>query len=300
MVELGPGSGVLAWDMLRIISSFPMLRGQVSLKLVERSMELASIQARKLGVDCQSGTSETDLFYQTGTSSFGIPVSWYQHIEDVPHEQSYIIANEFFDALPVHKFQRTDKGLREILVDMSEDRERLRFVMAPQETLAIRLAPSSCIDRNHIELSPEALIMMQNIAQRVSRDGGGALIIDYGHDGTKGDTIRGFRRHEVVDPLLDPGATDLTADVDFSILKSVLTKHTAALGPIPQYQFLSNLAFEQRFDALIRACKSENERNRLAAACDLLINPEKMGGQFFVLAVVCAKRLSLSPVTGYS
>ncbi|OQV13665.1 NADH dehydrogenase [ubiquinone] complex I, assembly factor 7 [Hypsibius exemplaris] len=319
IIELGPGTGTLAYDMLRILKSFPQIGNTVSLHLVERSSELARQQAKKLGIEAIDQTWLTGagkgtvegavdgpvdgagdvLHYQTGISQFGIPVYWYQRIQDIPKgAPAFIVANEFFDALPIHKLQMTDGKLREVLVDVTEDDSRLRFVIAPNETAAVRLVPKESRKRQHLELSVEAGVVLNDIADRVTDHGGGALIIDYGHDGTKTDTFRAFQHHKVLDPLHEPGQADVTADVDFSLLRQMLRPKAISYGPITQSTFLFNMAFEQRFNALMKACKSDEEQDRLAAACDVLINPAKMGGQFFVFAVFGWKRGRLGPVTG--
>jgi NADH dehydrogenase [ubiquinone] 1 alpha subcomplex assembly factor 7 len=119
IIELGPGTGTLAWDLLRIFNSFSQIKDSVSLHLVERSTELARLQAEKLGVKINQSTDQppdespdgaTTSYFQHGVSQFGIPVFWYQRIEDIPKAPAFIVANEFFDALPIHKLQKTEKG----------------------------------------------------------------------------------------------------------------------------------------------------------------------------------------------
>ncbi|GAU97512.1 hypothetical protein RvY_08794 [Ramazzottius varieornatus] len=297
IIELGPGTGTLAYDLLRVLKSIPQTSGQVSLHLVEKSRMLAKIQAEKLRVKLDFVDEHNS--FQQGLSQIGsVPVFWYQRIEDVPRAPSFIVANEFFDALPIHKLQKTSSGLREVLVDITEDKSDLRFVIAHAETAVVRVVPPKSRERDHLEFSLEAATVLDDVSSRVSTDGGSALIIDYGHEGTKADTLRGFHKHQVVEPLAAPGETDLTTDVDFSLMKHLLEDKALCFGPITQSKFLYNMAFEQRFNALLRACRSSEEEERLAKACDLLINPEKMGGQFFAFSIVGYARSKLGPVTG--
>ena len=302
IIELGPGTGTLSYDFLRVLKSIPQARDQVSLHLVEKSQMLSKNQAEKFKVRLDEANNEKrsdSLAFQQGVSQVGfVPVFWYQRIEDVPRETSFIVANEFFDALPIHKLQRTKNGLREVLVDVDDEKSGLRLVMAPAETPIVRVIPARSRDREHLEFSLEAAAVLDDIASRVNVDGGGALIIDYGHEGTKNDTLRGFRQHQVVEPLVCPGETDLTTDVDFSLIKHLLENKALCFGPISQSTFLYNMAFEQRFHALLRACGNSEEEDRLAKACDLLINPDKMGGQFFAFTVFGKARSKLGPVTG--
>ena len=45
-------------------------------------------------------------------------------------------------------------------------------------------------ERDHVEVSPESGTTIQKMSERIRDQGGRALIIDYGHDGTKTDTFR--------------------------------------------------------------------------------------------------------------
>jgi len=52
----------------------------------------------------------------------GALVSWHADLEQVPRGvPTIIIAHEFYDALPVHQFQRTPRGWSEKLIDIAED-----------------------------------------------------------------------------------------------------------------------------------------------------------------------------------
>ena len=67
---------------------------------------------------------------------------WHRSLADVPDDlPTIVIAHEFFDALPVHQFQRTDRGWRERLVDVAADDSplHLRLVLAPRATPASQL-----------------------------------------------------------------------------------------------------------------------------------------------------------------
>lgn len=70
-------------------------------------------------------------------------MKWHRSLDDVRGESPALyIAHEFFDALPVHHFQRTSRGWRERLVDVSDDPadpHHLRLVLAPNETPASKL-----------------------------------------------------------------------------------------------------------------------------------------------------------------
>ncbi|KAM7395907.1 hypothetical protein PAMA_007266 [Pampus argenteus] len=194
LVELGPGKGSLAADVLRVFSQLQAVLGgaSVSLHLVEVSPALSRLQAENLtGTRSQEAESEDEAVYRRGETSAGLPVSWYRRLDDVPAGFSVFLAHEFFDALPIHKFQRTEKGWREVLVDIDPEKpDQLRFVMAPSPTLASSTLIQADERRDHVEVCAEGGVIVQQLSRRITEDGGAALIADYGHDGTKTDTFR--------------------------------------------------------------------------------------------------------------
>ncbi|XP_045917535.1 protein arginine methyltransferase NDUFAF7, mitochondrial isoform X3 [Micropterus dolomieu] len=199
LVELGPGKGSLAADVLRVLSQLRSVLGEasVSLHLVEVSPALSRLQAQNLtGNRSQEADAEDEPVYRRGETAAGLPVSWYRRLDDVPTGFSIFLAHEFFDALPIHKFQRTQKGWREVMVDIDPEKgDQLRFVVAPSPTLASSTLVQAGERRDHVEVCAEGGVVVQQLARRIVEDGGAALIADYGHDGTKTDTFRVLLRN---------------------------------------------------------------------------------------------------------
>ncbi len=105
--------------------------------------------------------------------------------------------------------------------------------------------------RQHIEISIDAIGILDNLVNRLTTCGGISSIIDYGHNGNKEDTFRGFYQHKLHDPLTDPGKADLTVDVDFSIIRKLLDKRAMIFGPVSQRDFLSQIGIEHRLKVII-------------------------------------------------
>jgi SAM-dependent MidA family methyltransferase len=109
-----------------------------------------------------------------------------------------IVAHEFFDALPIYKFEKTADGWRELVVDLEEEESssyHLRFVLAPGPTQASKaIAEHPAYDHFHpgdrIEVSPDSFRVMLEMAQHIGKNSGSALIVDYGKDHIQGDTLR--------------------------------------------------------------------------------------------------------------
>uniref|UniRef100_A0A674AQD0 Protein arginine methyltransferase NDUFAF7 n=1 Tax=Salmo trutta TaxID=8032 RepID=A0A674AQD0_SALTR len=177
LVEFGPGRGILV-------------------HLVEVSSKLSQVQAQALMRNqSQVWARKDEPVYRQGTITTGLPISWYRNLDDVPRGFSIYLAHEFFDALPIHKFQ--------------------------VHLLYQRL----------VEVCPEGGDIVQQLANRIAEDGGAGLIADYGHGGTKTDTFRGFKDHKLQDVLASPGSADLTAVVDFSYLRKMAGATVACMGP---------------------------------------------------------------------
>ncbi|KAK1889452.1 Protein arginine methyltransferase NDUFAF7 mitochondrial [Dissostichus eleginoides] len=296
LVELGPGKGSLASDILRVFSQLKsVLDGcSVSLHLVEVSPALSGVQAQTLtGGSSVESSSEDDPVFRRGETSAGQPVFWYRRLEDVPAGFSIFIAHEFFDALPIHTFQRTPKGWREVLVDIDPEKQnRLRFVVSPSPTPASSALIQPEERRSHVEVCADGGVLVQQISRRIVEDGGAALIADYGHDGTKTDTFRGFKGHRLHDVLSSPGSADLTADVDFSFLRTMTRGGVACLGPVTQKMFLKNMGIDVRMEVLLRNCSDGPTRMQLIRSYDMLMNPEKMGERFLFFSLLHHSRLA--------
>lgn len=193
IIELGPGRGTLAQDILRVCSKF-QLSDSLSFHLVELSPYLSKLQSQKL---CYS-SNEVDPqlktpYYRVGETVSGVKMFWYNRIEDIPNEFSIIIAHEFFDALPIHKLQKDGNLWKEILIDVDpSDEQTFRYVVSRNETpmskLYSTMKPNDT--RQHVEISPETDLIARHIADRLESFGGFGLIMDYGHLGEKEDTFR--------------------------------------------------------------------------------------------------------------
>lgn len=302
IVELGPGKGSLTKDVLRVIGQLRQVMGgaSVSVHLVEVSPVLSMLQAQALtGSDNHVSAEGEELVYRRGNTADGVQVSWYRRLQDVPSGFSVTVAQEFFDALPIHKFQKTPRGWREVLVDIDPEREgQLRFVLSPTATLASSTLIQPGERREHVEVCAEGGVVLQNISRRISESGGAALIADYGHDGTKTDTFRGFKGHQLHDVLTAPGSADLTADVDFSYLRRC-AGGVACVGPINQNSFLQNMGIDARLQVLLRNSPDDASRSQLLRSYRTLMDPQQMGERFQFFGVLPLSRVQRPrPQTG--
>ncbi len=267
LVELGPGRGTLMSDALRAIAAAPACRDALEVHLVETSPALRAAQARALE---------------------GVPAAWHGELQAAPEAPMLLIANELFDALPVHQFVRRLEGWRERLVDAAPG-GGFRFVLAAGPTPAAALLPESLNGAppgSVAELSPAAISLAHEIGRRVAAHRGLALIIDYGAGrGPLGDTLQAVRRHGRHEVLDDPGEADLSARVDFATLARAASEAGArAFGPVTQGDFLRALGIETRAAGLKRDA-TRKQRTDIDAALTRLADPARMGSLFKALAI---------------
>lgn len=230
LVELGPGRGTLMSDALRACRVVPeFLKAIKEICLVETSPILRRKQEEKL-------------------QGRGIPVRWLDSAADIPAGPAMIVANEFFDALPVRHFIRVEEGWCEKLVGVDESGAFFVGLSPEPEPLITTDAPVGSI----LEIGAAAHRLTANLATHIAQHGGGALIVDYGHVETSfGETVQALRNHTAVDPLTDPGECDITAHVDFASLRRAGEASGARVyGPMTQADFLTRLGVVQRAEAL--------------------------------------------------
>lgn len=264
LVELGPGRGTLMADLLRAAKVMPDFRAAVSVHLVETS---ASLRQRQ----------------QATLAAAGVPVSWHERLEDVPDGPLLLVANEFFDALPVRQFVGTDRGFCERLVGLGGDKLIFGLKPEPEKALGAPGRPGEIL-----ELPTASMALMATLARRIAQGTGAALIIDYGYWGPAfGDTLQALKNHAPVDPLEEPGETDLTTHVDFHRLaQAAAGAKTRIHGPSSQGDFLEALGIAQRAGRL-KAKATPGQVLAIDQALTRLTErgPKSMGELFKVLAI---------------
>ncbi|PIO68464.1 hypothetical protein TELCIR_09743 [Teladorsagia circumcincta] len=269
----------------------------LSVHLVEKSDALIRQQEETL---CGSPSSSTSTSSGAVTfvgnaikenkSKLGVPIFWYKTLDDVPEQFSVFVANEFLDALPVHQFCRESDGLwHEVYINIDKTGE-LCFMRSKGENLHTRcsgLIPEDIRvdkERLHWECSPEAGTYVNQITERIIHDGGFGLIIDYGHDGSRKDlSFRAYQKHEQVNPLSQPGAVDLTADVNFGYLKSLIVDRAIVYGPNTQRDFLAQLGAQVRLRKLLKSCGDREKQEALIKSYNFLMGD--MGERFLAMSI---------------
>ncbi|QMU58006.1 MAG: class I SAM-dependent methyltransferase [Boseongicola sp.] len=260
LVELGPGRGTLMADIMRATKHVQGFHEGAQLHLIEGSLNLKAAQK----------------------GAIKHPLTHHDSFESVPAGPVFLIANEFFDALPIRQFLRDGDGWRERVIGIVD--EVLAFGLSDPmkpELLNARLADTKNGDL--VETSTSTTATVRSIGQRIFDEGGVAYIFDYGSEISLGDTFQALKAHKKIDPLETPGMADLTAHVDFGAL--ALASHPAATSAsTPQGMFLERLGITERARALAANLEGQPLDTHIAAH-RRLTHAAEMGTLFKVIAL---------------
>lgn len=285
LVELGPGRGTLMADFLRAARVASGFRNALDVHLVEMSEPLAAEQRRTVG-------------------AAEVPIAWHESVESLPPGPTMIIANEFFDALPVRQYVRGPAGWCERLVGLNTN-GALCFGLAPaaQAGSAAPVAPDKAPAIGTIaEIGLAGQRLMGRLAAHIAAETGALLVIDYGHAQTRpGATLQAVKQHRPADPLDEPGEADLTAHVDFAALgRAAVAAGACVHGPVTQGTFLARLGLFERAEALKRKANAAQSAAIDAAVGRLAVpdtaqDPGASMAELFKVLAVTSPGLGMPP-----
>jgi SAM-dependent MidA family methyltransferase len=199
-----------------------------------------------------------------------------------------VLANEFLDALPVHRVAVEDGRLREVFVGWSHG----QFVDQLGELSDSRL--TDWFDRRSIKLvegqrAEVNLAMLDWLAEvAATLERGYVLVFDYGLPaqdlyGPKRltGTLRAFRFHHVSSDILGGvGRRDLTAHVDLDALADgARAAGLQVIGTTTQAEFLVGVGLSELLEEA-RALAGEDwaKQLELRASAGRLLDPQHLGG----------------------
>jgi SAM-dependent MidA family methyltransferase len=269
--ELGPGRGTLLADALRVGARAPGFAEAARIELYETDPGMQAEQRRRL-------------------AAYG--PRWTADLAPAGDGPVLVVANEFFDALPIRQFVRAPDGWHERMVGLAEGRRAFGLSPTPIPPGALPEPVRDAGNGAVYEAGLAAGEAMTRLAADVARRGGAILVIDYGYAATQvGETLQAVRRHAFADPLAAPGEADLSAHVDFEALGGLARQAGLVVPPLTtQGDFLEALGIGARAAALARANPGEAEA--IALARDRLTAPTQMGTLF---KVFCAHSPGLHP-----
>jgi NADH dehydrogenase [ubiquinone] 1 alpha subcomplex assembly factor 7 len=271
LLELGPGRGTLMQDALRAASKADGFENALHLQLFESNKLLRGDQEKRLG---------------------NYSPYWASEIDAVSEDPLFVVANEFFDALPIKQFVKTDDGWHERLVGLAEGARAFGLSPTPIADSAAPPEVHGAYAGEILELSPAGVDTMQRLSRKIARQGGAILALDYGYERTQtGETLQAVKSHNFAEVLETPGEADISAHVNFGVLGEAAKATGLAVAPLAhQGEWLLKLGIGERAKALARG--NPSEAGNIARAVERLTSPQQMGTLFKVL---CAHSPGLRP-----
>lgn len=277
LVELGPGRGLLMRDLLR------------TAKLVSRFYKALSIELVEI--------NENFIVHQkSNLKNFNLPISWHTSIEDIPRKPSIIIANEFFDAMPIKQYIKVKELWYERIFIVQPVDGKIKY-----DKITVSKQLQEYLLRTHTEARSGAVLeesyksieIMKFISKHIKKLKGSGLIIDYGYDINPNvrtrhqynSTLQALKNHEYCPIFEDLGEADLSAHVDFYVLKTVAKNSKInVIDILSQRDFLIENGILLRKKTLQEKL-SFKEGQLIERQVDRLISLKEMGGLFKVLQV---------------
>ncbi len=285
LVELGAGRGTLMADILRATKNISGFHNSISVHLVEVSPTLKQKQWKTL-----AGKHER--------------IEWHDSIDTLPQLPLLLVANEFFDALPIRQFIKHNDGWHERMIDIVGG--ELTFTATKSSVIPpISFMPTESIlagldeilgdtinyknddgKKNIIETCEPAIMVIRQISEHIAANKGAALIIDYGYtQGSNGNTLQAIKYHSYHPVLNNIGSADLTAHVDFLALSQAAQSENVNIhGMVPQGAFLMRLGAGERTTSLCKISNHEQQQS-LISGLARLADPTEMGELFKVMAI---------------
>lgn len=295
IIEFGPGRGTLMHDVLKTFNKFAK-DVNIEINLIEASPVLRQEQWKLLCGESKRYETTSEGF-NVSTTQWNNSIKWLDTEKDITSDESvanYTLAHEFFDALPIKSFERTEHGWRELVVEHTDSvvntQPKLPEATSVRETkeahtnidpelfdtqfhltLSPKETPSSILPSlskrfkdlpvgSRVEVCTEAELYTMKMVQLINNEKnlGAVLIIDYGLvNQIPENSLRGIYKHKFVSPFIKPGEVDLSIDVDFDSIVNLTEKFSTTFGPIDQGDWLHNLGIGYRAEQLIKQNESD-------------------------------------------
>ncbi len=267
ITELGSGRGTLLKDAIRTIYKVTNNKINIVITILEKSERLITQQKENLK---------------------NRNIKWISDIKGLSLEPQIIIANEFFDALPINQYVRSNQGWHEKKITVKNG--KLCFMLDNKIWVPSDSIFSDFKIGDTLEYSEQTISIFSNICNHLIKYDGVLLLVDYGNISGIGDTLQAVNKHKFKSVLEKPGQSDLSAHVNFRLLKKIAIKKNLYVSPIKeQRNFLLELGIKERLKSLTKNVSSAIAES-VESEIQRLIDPDKMGSLFKVIAITKTKR----------
>ena len=261
--ELGPGRGTLMNDILRTIRlADKNLHDNIkNICFLERSAKFKLLLKEKF-VNCKI----------------------FKNINLLPKNYNVIIANEFFDAIPLNQYVFKDNNWFERIISLDSG-ENFCFKLVKKHIGSNIFFPINVEEGRVFEYSNDFIKLNDVICKNIKKYGGFLLIIDYAKENTeKSGTLFSIKEHKYKNPFDDLGTSDISFKPNFEVIKKIAEINNCfVLGPSTQSEFLKRMGINERFKILIK--HNPKKELSLLKQKERLILSKEMGEKFKIIAI---------------
>jgi len=264
IIELGAGTGEMMFQINNSLKNFEIFRKSCEFYILEKSPKLMKIQKKKNRI---------------------FKIKWIDKLNKIKNFPTIIIANEFFDALPVKQYKKLGRVWYERYVVKNKDKYEFKDEKIQFLEIEKNLGEKVRGYEKFIEFSPRSIEKISEISKIIKKNNGGALIIDYGYLGKKMlDTVQSVKNHKKTDILQNIYKSDITHLLNFSFYKKKFHKKLDQIKIISQRKFLINMGILHRAEILSKNL-TFRQKTDLYYRVQRLIDSKQMGELFKVMFV---------------
>jgi SAM-dependent MidA family methyltransferase len=268
ITEFGPGNASLMQDILRVANKFPKFKNSISVNLIETSARLTKIQTEKL-------------------ANFSVNITHHKDFSKLQDKQHFIIANEFFDALPISQFKYIDNKWQEIFIGL-DNKDQFQYINLGAESdksAIISQFINNPKENDIFEFSANSLCIINDLASNIKQQNSKALIIDYGYlEQSRINSIQALQNHQHKNIFHDIGNCDITSHVNFASFIEEIKSHKLNYSYTSQREFLINFGIKQRQVQIIKNANLK-QKEKITKATNRLISKNQMGDLFKILLI---------------
>jgi NADH dehydrogenase [ubiquinone] 1 alpha subcomplex assembly factor 7 len=271
VVELGPGNGQMCATLLKVFKKFPNFINSTNIFLYEKSKTLKDLQKNNLNHE---------------------KINWIKDFTKIKKGPVIFVGNEFFDALPIKQFKKTNNILYEKYVKLESDSKITTiFKKANSKTITELKKYNLLKEQSFIEFPKQGLIELSLIITAIKKLNGGLLLIDYGFLKQQSkSTLQSIKNHKQNMIFDNVGNADITSLVNFNLLENYLRKKKLKVNNVvSQETFLKKMGIIHRAQ-MVSQRMNFKEKSDLYLRLQRLLNPKQMGKLFKVISAFKLKK----------
>ena len=270
LIELGAGNGEMMKTLVATFSKFPKFQDACNINILEKSKLLKETQKTTLGDN---------------------KITWLNNLSELNNSPCIFLANEFFDALPIKQFIKKKNKWHERHVKFVSQKNKeyldIPFDMKKFEQI-IKFRISH--EQDFIEYSPQAAEYLESITNKIKKNEGGILIIDYAYIKKEmKNTLQAVSKHKFCNVLENFGNSDITYKLSFNLIDK-MTKEFGSFTSLKttQKQFLTELGIMRRAEMFSKNMQFSKKAD-IYFRIKRLIDAKQMGHLFKVMFIKNSK-----------